>query len=207
MHFIWHVLFIKLEICCIFSVETSRHNKVLSLIACIHTKYCKFRNALEGALIFEVSRNGEITKFRNALEGFIFEVSRNGEITKFRNALEGFIFEVSRNGEITKFRKALEVFIFEVSRNGEITRSSFTGNGEITRSSFTGNGEITRLSFTDQIMLPSHFFYFANMSFNVIRENEILAIFIIIKTYKPSVLLWDIGKQWKTRSDAAKRGV
>ena len=147
MHFSWHVLFIKLEICCIFSIETSRHNKVVSLIACIHTMYCK-RNALDGALILEVSRNGEITKLRNALEGFIFEISRNGEITKFRNALEGFIFEVSRNGEITRS---------SFTGNGEITRSSFTGNDEITRSSFTGNGEITRLSFTDQIMLPSQF--------------------------------------------------
>ena len=140
MHFSWHDLFIKLEICCIFWIETSRHNKVLSLIACIHTMYCKFRNSLEGALIFEVSRNGEITKFRNALKGFIFEVSRNEEITRL---------SFTGNGEITRS---------SFTGNGEITRSSFTGNGEITRSSFTGNGEITRLSFTDQIMLPSQFF-------------------------------------------------
>ena len=30
---------------------------------------------------------------------------------------------------------------------------------------------------------------------------------MLVNPYKPSIFLWDIGKQCKTRSDAAERGV
>ena len=40
----------------------------------------------------------------------------------------------------------------------------------------------------------------------LLKTNSSFSVFMF-NPYKPSVLLWDIGKQCKTKSDAAKRGV